>query len=126
MGLSVSFPSGSNPETGIFEKLVSFSIEISQNLMSQPSKPTERLYAENSVLSTGDWIKIKVNNSGIYKIGFTELQSYGLNPAAFDLRTIKIFGNAMGMLPEKNSIFRYDDLQENAIFVSGEDDGIFD
>jgi len=115
-----------NPETGIFEKLVSFSMEISQNVMSQPSKSTERSYAENSVLSTGDWIKIKVNNSGIYKIGYTEIQSYGLNPATFDPRTIKIFGNAMGMLPEKNSIFRYDDLQENAIFVSGEDDGIFD
>ena len=30
------------------------------------------------------------------------------------------------MLPRKNMVFRDDDLQENAIFISGEEDGSFD
>ena len=30
------------------------------------------------------------------------------------------------MLSQLNSDFRYDDLQENAIFVAGEQDGVFD
>ena len=39
---------------------------------------------------------------------------------------IRIFGNPAGVLPEKNSETRYDDLTEMAIFVSGAEDGRFD
>jgi hypothetical protein len=115
-----------NPETGIFEKLVEFSLDITIIAIDQQAIRSNRLYAENSVLSNGEWIKIRVSESGIYKIGYNDLVSYGLNPATIDPHTIQLFGNAMGMLPEKNSDFRYDDLQENAIYVSGEDDGTFD
>ena len=43
-----------------------------------------------------------------------------------DPRRLRIYGNGGGQLPFNNSKFRYDDLQENAILVQGENDGVFD
>ncbi|MEI8137808.1 MAG: type IX secretion system sortase PorU, partial [Bacteroidota bacterium] len=40
-------------------------------------------------------------------------------------KNIRIYGNGGKMLPELNSNFRYDDLEENAIQVVGESDGVF-
>ncbi len=78
-----------------------------------------------SVLQNGDWYKIKVSKSGIYKIDRNLLQSLGINVNSLNPKTIRIFGNGGKMLPEPTSNFRYDNLQENAVLVSGEDDGIF-
>ncbi len=84
-----------------------------------------RIYAAHSVLSSGDWYKIAVGNSGIYRIRYTDLQAMGINMASLDPRNIRIYGNGGGMLPESNSTARPDDLKENAILVSGESDGVF-
>jgi hypothetical protein len=78
------------------------------------------------VLSEGDWYKIAVQQSGIYKITYNDLSGYGMNPSQINPKHIRLFGNGNGMLPEANDAFRYDDLQENAIFVFGENDGVFD
>jgi len=80
----------------------------------------------NSVLASGDWYKLSISNSGVYKIDYNFLTSLGINPASINPREIKIYGNGGGMLPQKNSIARYDDLVENAIYISGEEDGKFD
>jgi hypothetical protein len=83
-------------------------------------------FSQNSVLSSGNWYKLSTSQYGVYKIGYDDLVSYGIDPSAINPKNIKIYGNGNGMLPEENSEFRYDDLQENAIFVAGEDDGSFD
>jgi hypothetical protein len=80
--------------------------------------------ANNSVLSSGDWFKLEVSEDGIYKIDYDFLKVLGLADP-IDPRMIRIFGNGGGMLPQKNSSLRADDLTENAIFVSGEQDGVF-
>ena len=82
--------------------------------------------AQNSVLSSGDWYKIAVENTGIHQITYADLLSYGIDPGLVNPKHIRLYGNGNGMLPEANDAFRYDDLQENAIYVLGEDDGIFD
>ncbi len=82
--------------------------------------------SQNSVLSEGDWYKITVEQTGIFQIGYEDLESYGIDPAQINPKHIRLFGNGNGMLPEPNSAFRYDDLMENAIYVYGEDDGSFD
>jgi hypothetical protein len=82
-------------------------------------------YASSSVLASGNWYKISVKEDGIYKITPTLLQQIGIDPASVDPRNIRIYGNGGGMLPFANSSFRHDDLQENAIYVSGENDGSF-
>ena len=79
----------------------------------------------NSVLSNGNWYKFSVDTTGVFKIDNSFLQSLGINTANLDPRNIKVYGNGGAMLPQRNSDFRYDDLTENAIFVSGEDDGVF-
>lgn len=81
---------------------------------------------ETSVLNDGDWCKLKVNEDGLYKIDKAFLESMGLVTTEIDPRRIQIYGNGGAMLPEHNEEFRYDDLEQNSIYVSGEEDGSFD
>lgn len=116
-----------NESTGEYEKLVSFNIIVDgREDYSQKVGMLVKDYAENSVLDEGEWVKIRVSEDGIYKISYSDLQSYGIDPSTIDPTHLKLYGNAGGLLPERNSDFRYDDLQENAIFISGESDGSFD
>jgi hypothetical protein len=83
-------------------------------------------YKSESVLATGIWLKYWTNNTGIHRITPSMLRQHGIDPGIIDPRTIKIFGNGPGMLPSPNSAFRIDDLRENNIIVTGEQDGRFD
>ena len=80
----------------------------------------------NSVLSKGDWYKFAVDTTGVFKIDISLLQKMGINTTALNPKNIRIFGNGGAMLPQKNEHIRTDDVQENALFVSGEEDGVFD
>ena len=122
----VSFiPIRLNDQTGKYEKLVSFHLTLSVEQQVGELKSSNRQYAENSVLNSGEWYKIKTQHSGIYKISYTDLENYGINPSSIDPHNIRIYGNAGWMLPEPNDVYRHDDLQENAIQVIGEEDGVF-
>ena len=123
----VSFiPIRKNPSTGKYEKLVSFEIKMEVNEDLSARKYTLRPFKQNSVLATGNWYKIAVNKTGIHKLSYNDLANMGMPVASIDPRNISVYGNGGGMLPEKISSFRYDDLMENAIEVVGEDDGSFD
>ncbi len=80
----------------------------------------------NSVLSTGDWFKFSVDTTGVFKIDRNLLQQIGISTNGLDPRKIQIYGNGGNLLPELNADFRYEDLQENAIYIEGESDGAFD
>ena len=80
----------------------------------------------NSVLANGTWVKFEAPEEGIYKIDYSMLSSYGIDPAAVDPRTIKIYNNGGKPLPESTADERPSDLVENAIVVVGEADGKFD
>lgn len=83
--------------------------------------------SQPSVLSSGDWYKVRVASSGVYKLDRSALADLGINVDAVDPRTIKVFGNGVkGVLPQPNNEARPLDLLENAIYVSGEADGSFD
>lgn len=86
----------------------------------------KRTSSQNSVLSQGDWFRFKVSDDGLYRIDKSTFDEMGVSLASIDPRNIQIYGNGGAMLPEYNADFRYDDLVQNAIFVSGEEDGIFD
>jgi len=81
---------------------------------------------QNSVLSTGTWIKLGVLKNGVYKLDANFLQSTGIELSAVNPQTIKIYGNGGGMLPQLNSAERPEGLIENAILIKGENDGTFD
>ncbi|WP_282071746.1 type IX secretion system sortase PorU [Polaribacter atrinae] len=80
----------------------------------------------NSVLSTGDWFKFSVDTTGVFKIDRSLLQQIGISTNGLNPKKISIYGNGGCLLPVLNSDARYDDLQENAIYIEGEDDGSFD
>lgn len=82
--------------------------------------------ATGSVLASGDWYKLAVSQTGIYKITPSFLSGIGINTNALDASMIQLYGNGGGMLPQPNSTPRADDLVENAIFVSEDGNGIFD
>ena len=82
--------------------------------------------ANSSVLASGAWYKIGVTKDGVYKIDKAFLTNLGLDVANTDPRNIRIYGNGGKLMPEKNAAFRFDDLNENAISVVGENDGVFD
>jgi hypothetical protein len=111
-------------QNGIIQKVTNFTVEITENLSPSIVKD----FALNSVLieGSGTWYKISVSKDGIYKIDKSFLESCGINTSNLNPNDINIFGNGEGMLPEKNSIPRIDDLSKNAIYVHGDTDGKFD
>ena len=88
--------------------------------------PELRRYADGSVLRSGEWYKIGVPASGLYKLDKTALQNMGITTTSLNPKFIRLFGNGGGMLPQHNAAPRFDDLVENAIYVAGESDDRFD
>src|SRR4030095_16357148 len=86
----------------------------------------------NSVLATGDWYKIEIKDNGdglsegMYKITKSFLEGAGINLSNVDPRTIKMYGNGGELLPEMFIDPRPVDLQQNAVYIEGENDGHFD
>ena len=80
----------------------------------------------NSVLANGNWFKFSVDTTGVFKIDKTLLQQIGISTNNLNPKKIHIYGNGGNLLPEFNGDFRYDDLQENAIYIEGEEDNSFD
>jgi len=90
------------------------------------NKINENPLLQNSVLSSGDFYKIEVKESGIYKIDKNFLQNAGINVNNIDPKTIKIYGNGGKELPYNIYHPVPTDLIENEIYVEGEDDHSFD
>ena len=110
---------------GEVERLVSFRIQI--DFEAIPVATSRGPDGTNeSVLATGSIYKIAVTQSGMHRLTYSFLEDLGVPVEDVDPRNIQLFGNGGGRLPEANAAFRFDDLQENAIFVSGETDGSFD
>ncbi len=112
-------------EQGTVERLKSFRYVI-EVIPTAPPAVTRDGETTQSVLSSGIWFKLGVTRDGIHRIDAAFLQSMGIDVNNLDPRTLRIFGNGGSMVPEANKDFRYDDLQENAIYVFGEADGRFD
>ena len=78
-------------------------------------------YAESSVLSTGDWYKIQVEQSGIYKITYEQLIEMGVkNPA-----NVSVFGYGGAQLAEAFSKPYIDDLPQVSIYMEKGSDDVF-
>jgi len=113
-----------NEEIQKFEKVLEFELEI--DVSDIPDHQVREVqYADHSVLSSGNWYKVKIEKSGIYKVSYEELSAMGFDVSVHP-STISVYGNGGSPLPEKNDDFRYDDLYENPIQVIGGEDGSFD
>src|SRR5690606_21873451 len=94
------------------------SCDIIINLYKTNTPKSKKVYAANSVLSSGNWYKIGVNQKGVYKIDYNGLNAIGINPSSIDARNIRIYGNGGQAMNEAVDTNFIDDLAENAIFVS--------
>ncbi len=99
--------------------------DISANWSTREFNSQSDLPIGNSVLASGDFYKIEIKETGIYKLDKNYLQNAGINTGNLDPRTIKIYGNGGAQLPFNNSISAPQDPVENRIFVFGENDGQF-
>ncbi|WP_375417885.1 type IX secretion system sortase PorU [uncultured Hymenobacter sp.] len=125
-------PARRNPQSGQPEQLVSFDYVYTltdadvaptppaQRKGTRPGSAEAHAYAPASVLASGDWFKIGVAESGIYKLDRATLSKLGLNPQQLDPRHLQLFGNATGLLPQPNAAPRPDDLVQNDVQLVGD------
>ncbi len=118
-------PVRKNVLTNSWERLTSFTITLKKNGKAGPTMDPTDDFVSNSKLAEGNWYKIYVSEDGMHQLTVEDLNNLGLPVSSIDPKTIKLYGNGAGMLPENNSDVRLDDLNEIAIHVSGEDDGSF-
>jgi len=111
--------------SGKYQKLVTFDLEIDGSIEGTKSSNELTSYADHSVLAGGNWFKARVDQTGIYKLTYADLNGMGMGMQALKSDNIRLYGNSGGMLPEPNNTFRYDDLQENAIAMFDGGDGQF-
>ncbi|MBN2729473.1 MAG: type IX secretion system sortase PorU [Bacteroidales bacterium] len=115
-----------NSQTGQTEMLVDYEITFTTHSAPLKTNIPQKIFAANSVLSSGTWYKISTTQHGIHRITYDDVESWGIDPTGINPQNIRIYGNGPHMLPEANNEKRYDDLIENSIYVEGESDGSFD
>ena len=133
-------PARRNPQTGQTERLVSFNYAYQTGSLpptaltrlTNPGGPgggrtaATHAFVGNSVLASGDWYKVGVPRSGVYKLDRAALQSLGLPVGSIDPHKVQLYGNAVGLLPQANATPRPDDLVENNVLFVGNTDATFD
>lgn len=122
-----------NEATNTYEYLESYKSawdysNLNQTLQQNFSQKTAQAtsYANSSVLATGKWYKIGLTQDGVYKLDKPFLTSMGIDVTTLNPQNIRVYGNGGKLMAQKNSVYKYDDLLENAISVIGESDGVFD
>ncbi len=113
------------PSEDRYEKVRSFMLETYQEFDQAALPSPGKQWAGSSVLSAGNWYRICVEETGVHRLGYDELLSLGMDPSTLQRQQIRLYGNGSGMLPEANNAFAWNDLQENAIYVSGNAQGNF-
>lgn len=102
------------------EKLVSFNLNV-----QIPNKDKVTLSKQNantsSVLNTGKWIRIKTDKTGVFKITYSELNSWGLS----NLSNVSVWGHGGRKLPYLNNVKSPDDLSQLPVYVEMGNDGVF-
>lgn len=103
------------------ERLVSFDLKIEKIKDKQKAiSATRHTFAPNSVLSQGKFTKIRIVNSGVYRLTYDDLNAMGINPA-----NVRIFGYGGALLNQSFLADKIDDLPELAIYMNKGSDGVF-
>ena len=79
-----------------------------------------KTFVNQSVLSNGKFVKIKISETGVYKITYSELKSMGLNPA-----NVRIYGYGGAMLSQYFGDRHIDDLPQVPFYMYKGADGVF-
>ena len=106
---------------GIVQKLQSFDIELKKSIgLKKVTSLKKTMYSNNSVLSQGRFVKIRISNTGIYKLTYEDLNSMGISPA-----DVRIFGYGGAVLDQSLNSSKIDDLPECSTWMNKGSDGVF-
>lgn len=101
-------------------KLTDFELQIEKTAVPQRAPSAVHSYVESSVLKSGKFVKVKIKESGIYKITYEALKDMGINP-----ENVRVFGYGGALQEQSFLIPKPDDLPEVAIWMEKGADGIF-
>lgn len=105
---------------GSVHQVDQFEIILDQEAALAPLKSASAGdWTDHSLLASGNWYKVAVEESGIHQLSYEQLQDIGLaNPAS-----VRVFGSGATLLPEQYSLGYIDDLHSVPIYMhKGEDD----
>lgn len=123
----ILIPKYSSRADGSVEQLISYTLDIREQNAPKAKTAGNRVYAANSVLSSGNWYQISLENKGVYKIDYAFIKNnMGVDLAGKSSSLVRLYGNGGEMLVENNNVARADDLVENAIAMFDGGDGTFD
>jgi len=89
-------------------------------------RPRRSITKSRSIFQQGTWYKFRVRDEGVYRITGKALQENGVDLAAIDPKTLRVYNNGGRELPRDIRAARPDSLIENAIVVSDGGDSRFD
>ena len=72
-------------------------------------------YSEQSVLSSGHWVKIRISETGVCRMSFDELRDAGLNP-----QQLRVYGYGGAMLTQDFTKSKIDDLPQVPVYVGSD------
>ena len=108
-------------QDGNMLKLQSFDLQIVKSSLPIKISPLKiRTYVSTSVLAQGKFVKIRITDSGIFKLTYEDLVSMGVDPA-----NVRIFGYGGGVLAQSFLLPKIDDLPEVAIYMNKGSEGVF-
>ncbi len=109
-----------SPTSGRLEKLVGFSVIIDEKNTEKQDVKRQKV-ASQSVLAQGSWHRVEVNETGIHRISYSDLQSMGLS----NLENVSVWGHGGRQLPFWNNEPSLDDLLEIPLWLDKGSDGVF-
>ena len=89
-------------------------------------RPFEHVAVQNSVLSSGTFVKVPIGNGGWYRLDREGLQALGFSPGQSDPARVTVYSNRHRALPASNDQPRVADLVAIPTVVTGGGDGRFD
>lgn len=105
---------------GIFLKINSFKLVVTKHprmmASSRSASAAVERYAGNSVLHSGRWYKIRVSESGVFRLTRQFLSKIGFN----DPSKVRLYGYGGAVLPETGLENLTDDLPEVPLWRSGD------
>lgn len=89
-------------------------------LLAPHVQAIKHTYVEHSVLETGNWVKIRVSESGVCKITYDQLAEAGLQP-----ENVRVYGFGGAMLTQNFQKRKIDDLPPVGFWMEKGADNVF-
>lgn len=102
-------------------KLDTYELTHSPSNRAKATRSALHRYASKSVLASGSFIKIRISDTGIYRLTYEDLLSMGITSPA----DVRIFGYGGAQLNQDFRESKPDDLPEVAIYMHKGSDNVF-